>query len=166
MKKDKSQRIGNQPKYFSVLFLTFLSFFANRVNGFELELSGTWGCEQRETISDSMTGENKYTLVYSDDSSLVNQSGNIRIIDVTRSLESSIKYELQFEFSNDGNVFENTLMQLEHEVTSDQLNLLNNGVRGLFPVVGETISVELELVGNDEIRTLHDNGTVTRCLRQ
>ena len=71
MKEIKSQRIGNQLKFFSILFLTALSFFANRVNGFELHLNGTWECEQRESISESMTGENKYSLAYSEGSNLV-----------------------------------------------------------------------------------------------
>ena len=47
-----------------------------------------------------------------------------------------------------------------------EVNLLNNGVSGLFSVVGEAISVELELVGDDETRTLHDNETVAKCVRQ
>lgn len=165
MTKDKSQQIGNQLNFLSVLFLVTMSLFANRVNGFESILNGTWECKQRETISDSMRGENTYTLAYSTNSNLVHQSGSISIIDVTRSLESSIKYSLKFEFSNDGSVFENTLKHLEHDVTSDQLNILTNGVTGLFPEVGETISVELEVVSEHEVHTLHANGTVTKCMR-
>lgn len=128
MTKDKSQRIGNQLKFLPVLFFVTMSLFASLVNGTESILSGTWECKQSEIISDSMRGENIYTLDYSKNSNIVHQSGNISIIDVTKSLESSIKYNLKFEFSYDGSVFENTLKHLEHDVVSDQLNVLTFGV--------------------------------------
>jgi hypothetical protein len=161
----KSQKFFNLLQSVIIFFFGAFALFAFRVNGFELILSGTWECKQSENISESMRGENIYTLLYSNDSSLVYQNGDIRIIDIESSLESSINYNMMFLFSNNGNVFENTLKHLEHVVTSDQLNLLAKGVAGLFPAVGETIKAELKIISENEVDSLHANGTVTKCMR-
>lgn len=130
-----------------------------------LELDGKWTCNQVDTITDSVKGENQYTVFYQKNSNRVTQSGKVKIIDSTRLLESSLTYEIDFEYFNRGTKFENTLKGIEYKVLSDQLNVLTNGITGLFPEIGETMKSEVTVLENGNLRNIHDSGAVTECLK-
>ncbi|MEI5639980.1 MULTISPECIES: hypothetical protein [unclassified Pseudoalteromonas] len=156
---------NQQSRFFSNMALLLVIAFTTgtSANSTQFDLDGIWKCEQHESTSVSLKGENNYALEFTQSSNLVIQNGFVTVVNVDTQLKSAISYELQFQFVNEENQFKNTLKNIQYDINIDQLGVFSNGISGLFPAVGETLESKLKILDDNHIQNVHANGEVTNC---
>lgn len=162
-KMSSSNMISLNAKKFASLAATLA--LVTSVEAEESKLIGEWLCLQDSQISESLKGENKYTLVYEESPSLAKQYGVVTIIDAVNSLKSELKYSLEFEYSKNGRKHRSKLRTLDYTIVSDQLKLLVNGVSNFFPAEGEVVTSETEIIDDNVLRTAYADGTEIDCTK-
>jgi hypothetical protein len=141
------------------LFLNFsVPLFAS-----DFDLIGNWKCYFSENISDTLVGENSYSLKYQKGSSIAVQEGKVTISNIKTNLFSSMDYEVNYEYVQHGSIFRNTLKNLTFNIKTDQLNILEHGAANIFPKEGDTIKVVVSILPNGDIKSTHENGKSTQC---